>query len=70
MKITKRRLELAAYGVRDKVSTRRGEGVIKYVFPRGSYGRNAYSVDFGIRPVGVVFNEDEITLIARGNDSN
>lgn len=63
MRIIKREPKRAAYGIRDKVRTRRGEGIIKYVYPQGPNGKNAYSVDFGNRPVGVIFNEDEITLI-------
>jgi hypothetical protein len=69
MRIIRREPKRAAYGIRDKVGTRRGEGIIKYVFLRGPQGKNAYSVDFGNRPVGVIFNEDEITLIHKSNES-
>lgn len=69
MTIVKSRPGRAAYGVRDKVKTRRGEGIIKYVYPQGPHGKNAYSVDFGNRPIGVVFSEDEITLVQRSNES-
>ena len=68
MRIIRSEPKRAAYGIRDKVRTHRGEGIIKYVFLRGPHGKNAYSVDFGNRPVGVIFNEDEITLI-KSNES-
>jgi len=68
MTIVRLKPSRAAYGIRDKVRTRRGEGTIKYVYPRGPNGKNAYSVDFGNRPVGVIFSEDEITLIQRSNE--
>jgi hypothetical protein len=68
MSIVSRKPGPAAYGIRDKVRTRRGEGIIKYVYPRGPHGKNAYSVDFGNRPVGVIFSEDEITLVQRSNE--
>ena len=68
MRHIRREPKRAAYGIRDRVRTRRGEGIIKYVYPRGPQGKNAYSVDFGNRPVGVIFNEDEITLI-KSNES-
>jgi hypothetical protein len=68
MRIARLKPGRAAYGIRDKVKTRRGEGIIKYVYPRGPNGKNAYSVDFGNRPVGVIFSEDEITLIQKSNE--
>ena len=68
MRIMRRKPERAAYGIRDKVRTRRGEGIIKYVFLQGPNGKNAYSVDFGNRPVGVIFDEDEITLIEKATN--
>ena len=67
MMTIRRKPKLAVYGIRDKVKTHRGEGIIKYVYPRGPHGKNAYSVDFGNRPVGVIFDEDEITLIRKSN---
>ena len=54
-----------AYGIRDKVRTLRGEGIIKYVFPRGPHGKNMYSVDFSNKRVGVIFNENEIALLEK-----
>ena len=69
MRILRRNPNRAAYGIRDKVRTRRGEGIIKYVYPPGPNGKNAYSVDFGDRPVGVIFNEDEITLLQESDES-
>jgi hypothetical protein len=68
MRTIRRKPKRAVYGIRDKVKTHRGEGVIKYVYPRGPHGKNAYSVDFGNRPVGVIFDEDEITLIRKSNE--
>jgi hypothetical protein len=68
MAIVTRKPSRAAYGIRDKVRTRRGEGIIKYVYPQGPNGKNAYSVDFGNRPVGVIFSEDEITLIQKSTE--
>jgi len=68
MGIVRRSPDRAAYGIRDKVRTRRGEGIIKYVYPRGPHGKNAYSVGFGNRPVGVIFSEDEITLVQKSNE--
>ncbi len=65
MGIVKRKLKRAAYGIRDKVKTLRGEGIIKYVFPRGPHGKKAYSVEFGNKRVGVIFDEDEITLVEK-----
>lgn len=65
MKIVRKKYKRAAFAVRDRVKTRRGEGVIKHVYPQGPQGKNAYSVDFGSRPVGVIFNEDEITLVKK-----
>ena len=68
MGIVRRPPDRAAYGIRDKVRTRRGEGIIKYVYPRGPHGKNAYSVGFGNRPVGVIFSEDEITLVQKSTE--
>jgi hypothetical protein len=68
MRIIRREPKRAAYAVRDKVRTRRGEGIIKFVYPHGPNGKNAYSVDFGKRAVGVIFTEDEISLI-KSNES-
>ena len=67
MRTVKRRLKPLAYGIRDKVRTLRGEGIIKYVFHRGPYGKNMYSVDINDRRIGVIFDEDEITLIEKYN---
>ncbi len=69
MRIVKHKPKRAAYGIRDTVRTLRGEGIIKYIFPRGPRGKNAYSVDFGNKRVGVIFDEDEITLVEKGNES-
>jgi len=69
MRIVKRKSKRAAYDVRDKVRTLRGEGIIKYVFSRGPHGKSAYSVDFGSKRVGVIFGEDELTLIKKSNES-
>lgn len=68
MRIVRRTPDRVAYGIRDIVKTRRGEGIIKYVYPPGPNGKNAYSVGFGNRPVGVIFSEDEISLIQRSNE--
>jgi hypothetical protein len=68
MRTVRRKPGRAAYGIRDKVRTRRGEGTIKYVYPRGPNGKNAYSVDFGKRPFGVIFSEDEITLVQKSSE--
>jgi hypothetical protein len=68
MTIVSRKPDRAAYGIRDKVRTRRGEGIIKHVYLRGPNGKNAYSVGFGKRPVGVIFSEDEITLIQKSTE--
>jgi len=69
MMIPGRKPKLAAYGIQDKVRTHRGEGIIKYVYPRGPHGKNAYSVDFGNKRVGVIFAEDEITFIEKGSQA-
>lgn len=56
----KRKPRGAEFRALDRVSTLRGEGVIKYVYPRGPRGKNAYCVNFGNRRVGVIFHEDEL----------
>lgn len=66
--IARRKPKRAAFGIQDKVRTLRGEGTIKHVFPRGPHGKNAYSVDFANKRVGVIFAEDEITFVAKGNE--
>ena len=65
MRVVKQQTKRAVYRVRDKVRTALGEGVVKYVFPHGPGGKTAYSVRFDKKRVGVIFDEDEITLIAR-----
>lgn len=65
MRIVKRVPKRAAYGIRDKVRTFRGEGIIKYVFLQGPHGKNVYSVQFGDKRIGVIFSEDEITLLEK-----
>ena len=52
------------YRVRDRVWTARGQGTIKYVFPRGPHGKNTYSVALGNTRFGVIFSEDEIAPVA------
>ena len=69
MMMARRKPKRAVYGIQDKVRTLRGEGIIKYVFPRGPHGKNAYSVDLGNKRIGVIFAEDEITFIEKGNKS-
>ena len=66
MVTARRKSKRAAFGIQDKVRTLRGEGIIKHVFPRGPYGKNAYSVDFANKRVGVIFAEDEITFLEKG----
>ena len=69
MVIARRIAKRAAFGIQDKVRTRRGEGTIKHVFPRGPHGKNAYSVDFANKRFGVIFAEDEMTFVGKGNES-
>ena len=69
MRAVKRKPKRAAFGIRDKVNTGRGEGAIKYVFPAGPHGKYTYTVGFYDRRVGEVFSEDEITLIEKCGSS-
>lgn len=53
------------YSTRDIVKTVRGEGVIKFVFPRTRNGRITYSVNFANKRLGIIFHENELSLSAR-----
>ncbi len=57
--------KLTKYSARDIVKTVRGEGVIKFVFPRTRNGKIAYSVNFANKRLGVIFHENELSLSAR-----
>jgi len=59
-----RKQKRTGYRVRDRVWTARGQGTIKYVFPRGPHGKNTYSVVLGNTRFGVVFNEDELAPVS------
>ena len=54
-----------ACDVGDKVRTSMGVGIVKYVFPGGTRSKIAYSVRFANRRVGVIFDEDQVTLIEK-----
>lgn len=49
------------YSAKDTVKTVRGEGVIKYVFPRTRNGKIAYAVNFANKRLGVIFHENELS---------
>ncbi|MBY0268658.1 MAG: hypothetical protein K2X06_02140 [Burkholderiales bacterium] len=55
------------YRVRDPVRTARGEGVIKFVFPRSRNGRIAYAVNFANKRLGVIFHENELAPGSKGS---
>ncbi len=63
MRYTKRKTIRAQYRVRDTVRTVRGEGIIKFVFPRGRNGKTAYSVNFANSRLGFIFHENELALV-------
>ena len=63
--IVKRSRKRALFKIRDRVSTIRGKGVIKYAYPTGPHGKYAYSVQFKNKRVGEIFSEDEITLVEK-----
>lgn len=50
----------AEYRASDTVKTVRGEGVIKFVFPRARNGKIAYSVNFANKRLGIIFHENEL----------
>lgn len=53
------------YRPSDTVKTVRGEGVIKFVFPRSRTGKTAYSVNFANKRLGVIFHENELALSSK-----
>lgn len=55
------------YRASDTVKTVRGEGVIKFVFPRARNGKIAYSVNFANKRLGIIFHENELALCSRGS---
>lgn len=61
----KRKTGQAEYCVLDTVRTARGEGVIKFVFPRTRNGKVAYSVNFANRRLGIIFHENELAPSSR-----
>lgn len=60
IKYAKRKAEQTEYRVLDAVKTARGEGVIKFVFPRARNGKIAYSVNLANRRLGIIFHENEL----------
>lgn len=66
VKHAKSRTNRTEYRVRDTVRTARGEGVIKFVFPRSRNGKIAYSVNFANKRLGIIFHENELALCSRG----
>lgn len=60
VKYAKRKSGQTEYRVLDTVRTARGEGVIKFVFPRARNGKIAYSVNFANRRLGIIFHENEL----------
>lgn len=62
----KREMNQTQYRVRDTVRTVRGEGVIKFVFPRSRNGKVAYAVNFANKRLGVIFHENELAPGTRG----
>lgn len=65
IKYAKRKTDQTAYRVLDTVKTARGEGVVKFVFPRARNGKIAYSVNFANRRLGIIFHENEIAPSSR-----
>lgn len=64
MKSTKLQTNAAEYRASDTVQTVRGEGVIKFVFPRTRSGKTAYSVNFANKRLGIIFHENELSRSA------
>jgi len=68
MKRAKRQTSRAEYRPSDTVKTVRGEGVIKFVFPRARNGKIAYSVNFANKRLGIIFHENELApCLSRGH---
>lgn len=65
MKRAKPQTNQAEYRASDTVKTGRGEGVIKFVFPRARNGKIAYSVNFANRRLCIIFHENELALCSR-----
>jgi hypothetical protein len=65
MRTTKKKKGAPAYKVGDKVATAQGEGRIVGVFSSGPHRKATYTVKFPRRRVGVVFDENEISVIGR-----
>ena len=63
MRTIKRKTTARTYSVGDKVRTVRGEGFIKCIFPSGPHNKATYAVKLARGRLGVIFDENEISVI-------